>query len=404
VSEKDTGGKAAGKKVRTRQERRERLKKLKVLKEARRTAREAAAAKLAAQSVIEAPATRVAPVKESVAKIKAPAAAAKPKPAAVAAVAAPDIEKQKQRVIDALERDVAELNRLATPTSEQSTEIERIRREVEELKHDFYTNLGVWQRVLLARHPLRPYTDDYIRLLFEDFSEIHGDRNFSDDPALITGMAKFHGRPVLIVGNQKGRDLKQRMARNFGQAKPEGYRKALRAMQLAAKFGRPIMVFIDTPGAYPGVDAEERGQAEAIAHNLREMARLPVPIIVTITGEGGSGGALAIAIGDRIYMLENSVYSVISPEGCASIMWRDATKTEAAAEALKITAANLLEFKIIDEIVPEPEGGAHTNPEATAKFLDPILTSALAELSQLTPKQIVDQRYEKFRNMGQFFA
>ncbi len=404
MSEKDTGGKAAGKKVRTRQERRERLKKLKVLKEARRTAREAAAAKLAAQSVIEAPATRVAPVKESVAKIKAPAAAAKPKPAAVAAVAAPDIEKQKQRVIDALERDVAELNRLATPTSEQSTEIERIRREVEELKHDFYTNLGVWQRVLLARHPLRPYTDDYIRLLFEDFSEIHGDRNFSDDPALITGMAKFHGRPVLIVGNQKGRDLKQRMARNFGQAKPEGYRKALRAMQLAAKFGRPIMVFIDTPGAYPGVDAEERGQAEAIAHNLREMARLPVPIIVTITGEGGSGGALAIAIGDRIYMLENSVYSVISPEGCASIMWRDATKTEAAAEALKITAANLLEFKIIDEIVPEPEGGAHTNPEATAKFLDPILTSALAELSRLTPKQIVDQRYEKFRNMGQFFA
>ena len=404
MSEKDTGGKAAGKKVRTRQERRERLKKLKVLKEARRTAREAAAAKLAAQSVIEAPATRVAPAKESVAKIKAPAAAAKPKPAPVAAVAAPDIEKQKQRVIDALERDVAELSRLSTPTGEQSTEIERIRREVEELKHDFYTNLGVWQRVLLARHPLRPYTDDYIRLLFEDFSEIHGDRNFSDDPALITGMAKFHGRPVLIVGNQKGRDLKQRMARNFGQAKPEGYRKALRAMQLAAKFGRPIMVFIDTPGAYPGVDAEERGQAEAIAHNLREMARLPVPIIVTITGEGGSGGALAIAIGDRIYMLENSVYSVISPEGCASIMWRDATKTEVAAEALKITAANLLEFKIIDEIVPEPEGGAHTNPEATAKFLDPVLTSALAELSQLTPKQIVDQRYEKFRNMGQFFA
>ena len=404
MSEKDTGGKAAGKKVRTRQERRERLKKLKVLKEARRTAREAAAAKLAAQSIIEAPTTRVAPVKESVAKIKAPAAAAKPKPAPAAAVAAPDIEKQKQRVIDALERDVAELSRLSTPTGEQSTEIERIRREVEELKHDFYTNLGVWQRVLLARHPLRPYTDDYIRLLFEDFSEIHGDRNFSDDPALITGMAKFHGRPVLIVGNQKGRDLKQRMARNFGQAKPEGYRKALRAMQLAAKFGRPIMVFIDTPGAYPGVDAEERGQAEAIAHNLREMARLPVPIIVTITGEGGSGGALAIAIGDRIYMLENSVYSVISPEGCASIMWRDATKTEVAAEALKITAANLLEFKIIDEIVPEPEGGAHTNPEATAKFLDPILTSALAELSQLTPKQIVDQRYEKFRNMGQFFA
>ena len=404
MSTKDTGGKAAGKKVRTRQERRERLKKLKVLKEARRTAREAAAAKLAAQNVIEAPATKIAPAKDSVAKVKAPTAAAKPTSASVAAVAAPTIEKQKQRVIDALERDVAELSRLSAPTGEQSVEIERIRREVEELKHDFYTHLGVWQRVLLARHPLRPYTDDYIRLLFEDFSEIHGDRNFSDDPALITGMAKFHGRPVMIIGNQKGRDLKQRMARNFGQAKPEGYRKALRAMQLAAKFGRPIMVFIDTPGAYPGVDAEERGQAEAIAHNLREMARLAVPIIVTITGEGGSGGALAIAVGDRIYMLENSVYSVISPEGCASIMWRDPTKTEVAAEALKITAANLLELKIIDEIVPEPEGGAHTDPEATAKFLDPILTSALAELSRLTPKQIVDQRYDKFRSMGQFFT
>jgi len=403
VSEKDTGGNAAGKKVRTRQERRERLKKLKVLKEARRTAREAAAAKLAAQNVIEAPASAGPAAKESVAKIKSPAAA-KPKPAAAAAVAPPDVEKQKQRVIDALERDVAELSRLSAPTGEQSVEIERIRREVEELKHDFYTHLGVWQRVLLARHPLRPYTDDYIRLLFEDFSEIHGDRNFSDDPALITGMAKFHGRPVMIVGNQKGRDLKQRMARNFGQAKPEGYRKALRAMQVAAKFGRPIMVFIDTPGAYPGVDAEERGQAEAIAHNLREMARLPVPIIVTITGEGGSGGALAIAIGDRIYMLENSVYSVISPEGCATIMWRDPTKAEVAAEALKITATNLLEMKIIDEIVPEPEGGAHTNPEAAAKFLDPILTNALAELSRLTPKQIVDQRYDKFRNMGQFFS
>jgi acetyl-CoA carboxylase carboxyl transferase subunit alpha len=404
VSTKDAGASAGekveGKKVRTRKERRERLKKLKVLKEARRTAREAAAAKLAAKSVI---AERAVPAKETT-KSKAHNSTAKTKAQPNAGAVAPDVEKQKQRVIDALERDVAELSRLSAPTGEQSVEIDRIRREVDELKRDFYTHLGAWQRLLLARHPLRPYTDDYIRLLFEDFSEIHGDRNFSDDPALITGMAKFHGRPVMIVGNQKGRDLKQRMARNFGQAKPEGYRKALRAMQLAAKFGRPIMVFIDTPGAYPGVDAEERGQAEAIAHNLREMSRLPVPIIVTITGEGGSGGALAIAIGDRIYMLENSVYSVISPEGCASIMWRDPTKTEVAAEALKITAANLLELKVIDEIVPEPEGGAHTNPEATARFLDPILTSALAELSQLTPKQIVDQRYDKFRNMGQFFA
>jgi acetyl-CoA carboxylase carboxyl transferase subunit alpha len=400
MSAKDPGGKIEKKKVRTRKERRERLKKLKVLKEARRTAREAAAAKLAAKAVIAAPAVLA---KES-AKPKPQPAAAKIKSQPAPAVALPDVEKQKQRAIDALERDVAELSRLTAPTGEQSVEIDRIRREVDELKRDFYTHLGAWQRLLLARHPLRPYTDDYIRLLFDDFSEIHGDRNFSDDPALITGMAKFHGRPVMIVGNQKGRDLKQRMARNFGQAKPEGYRKALRAMQLAAKFGRPVMVFIDTPGAYPGVDAEERGQAEAIAHNLREMSRLPVPIIVTITGEGGSGGALAIAIGDRIYMLENSVYSVISPEGCATIMWRDSTKAEAAAEALKITAANLLEMKLIDEIVPEPEGGAHTNPEATAKFLDPILSSALNELSLLTPQQIVDQRYEKFRNMGQFFA
>jgi acetyl-CoA carboxylase carboxyl transferase subunit alpha len=404
VSTKDAGATAAekveGKKVRTRKERRERLKKLKVLKEARRTAREAAAAKLAAKSVIAERAVSAKETTKSKAQNSAVKAKSQPNPGGVA----PNVEKQKQRVIDALERDVAELSRLSAPTGEQSVEIDRIRREVDELKRDFYTHLGAWQRLLLARHPLRPYTDDYIRLLFEDFSEIHGDRNFSDDPALITGMAKFHGRPVMIVGNQKGRDLKQRMARNFGQAKPEGYRKALRAMQLGAKFGRPIMVFIDTPGAYPGVDAEERGQAEAIAHNLREMSRLPVPIIVTITGEGGSGGALAIAIGDRIYMLENSVYSVISPEGCASIMWRDPTKTEVAAEALKITAANLLELKLIDEIVPEPEGGAHTNPEATAKFLDPILTSALAELWQLTPKQIVDQRYDKFRNMGQFFA
>jgi acetyl-CoA carboxylase carboxyl transferase subunit alpha len=400
VSTKDPGGKIAKKTIRTRQERRERLKKLKVLKEARRTAREAAAAKLAAKAVIAAPPV----LPKEAARSKPQPAAAKNRPQPAAASDAPDIEKQKQRAIDALERDVAELTRLTAPTGEQSVEIDRIRREVDELKRDFYTHLGAWQRLLLARHPLRPYTDDYIRLLFEDFSEIHGDRNFSDDPALITGMAKFHGRPVMIIGNQKGRDLKQRMARNFGQAKPEGYRKALRAMQLAAKFGRPIMVFIDTPGAYPGVDAEERGQAEAIAHNLREMSRLPVPIIVTITGEGGSGGALAIAIGDRIYMLENAVYSVISPEGCATIMWRDSTKAETAAEALKITAANLLEMKLIDEIVPEPEGGAHTNPEATAKFLDPILSSALNELSLLTPKQIVDQRYDKFRSMGQFFA
>ena len=249
-----------------------------------------------------------------------------------------------------------------------------------------------------------PYTDDFIRLLFENFSEIHGDRNFADDPAMITGMARFHGQPVMIVGSQKGRDTKQRVARNFGQAKPEGYRKALRAMHLAAKYRGPDFVFVDTPGAYPGIDAEERGQAEAIARNLREMSRLPVPIVVTITGEGGSGGALAIAVGDRVNMLENSIYSVISPEGCASIMWRDSTKAEIAAEALKITAPDLLELKLIDEIVPEPEGGAHTDHAATAKLLEPVLSRSLDELSRLPAVELVDQRYQKFRTMGQFFA
>ncbi len=256
----------------------------------------------------------------------------------------------------------------------------------------------------LARHPQRPYTDDFIRLMFDDFSEIHGDRNFADDAALITGMARFHGKPVLIIGNQKGRDTRQRVARNFGQAKPEGYRKALRAMRIAAKFRRPIFVFVDTPGAYPGIDAEERGQAEAIAHNIRDMSRLPVPIMVTITGEGGSGGALAIAIGDRVLMLENSIYSVISPEGCASIMWRDSTKAEIAAEALKITAPNLLELKLIDEIVPEPQGGAHLDHAATAKLLDIVLSRALDELSRLPPEALLQQRYDKFRHMGQFFS
>jgi acetyl-CoA carboxylase carboxyl transferase subunit alpha len=315
-----------------------------------------------------------------------------------------EAERKRQREIDALERDVAELSSLADPTGATAAEIDRIRREVEELKHEFYTHLGAWQRLQIARHPQRPYTDDFIRLLFEDFSEIHGDRHFADDPALITGMARFHGRPVLIVGNQKGRDTKQRVARNFGQAKPEGYRKALRAMRLAAKFGRPIFIFVDTPGAYPGIDGEERGQAEAIAHNIREMTRLPVPILVTITGEGGSGGALAIAVGDRVFMLENSVYSVISPEGCASIMWRDSTKAEIAAEALKITAPEILELKLADEIVPEPEGGAHTDHAATARLLDPVLVRSLDELSRLSTQQLLDQRYEKYRHVGQFFV
>jgi acetyl-CoA carboxylase carboxyl transferase subunit alpha len=318
--------------------------------------------------------------------------------------AAKERARQRQLEIDVLERDVAELSRLSNPTDATAADIERIGRQVQELKHDFYTHLDAWQRLLLARHPQRPYTDDYIRLLFENFSEIHGDRNFADDPALITGMAWFHGKPAMVVGSQKGRDTNQRVARNFGQAKPEGYRKALRAMQLAAKFGRPIFTFVDTPGAYPGVDAEERGQAEAIAHNLREMSRLPVPVIVTITGEGGSGGALAISVGDHVFMMENSVFSVISPEGCASIMWRDSTKAAIAAEALKITAPDLLGLKLIDEIVPEPEGGAHTDHAATARLLDPALVRTLDELSRLSPDQLIDRRYQKFRAMGHFFA
>ncbi|MFZ0968620.1 MAG: acetyl-CoA carboxylase carboxyltransferase subunit alpha, partial [Candidatus Acidiferrales bacterium] len=233
-------------------------------------------------------------------------------------------DKKRQREIDTLEREVDDLLSLSGDGVDNAFALERLQRQVAELKRDFYAHLGAWQRLQLARHPQRPQTLDYIQLLFEDFIEIHGDRAFADDPAMVCGMAKYHGNPVMVIGQQKGHDTKQRVARNFGQAKPEGYRKALRAMNLAAKYNRPILSFIDTPGAYPGVDAEERGQAEAIAVNLREMARLPVPILVTITGEGGSGGALAIAVGDRIHMFENSVYSVISPEGCASIMWRSA--------------------------------------------------------------------------------
>jgi acetyl-CoA carboxylase carboxyl transferase subunit alpha len=244
---------------------------------------------------------------------------------------------------------------------------------------------------------------DYVRLLFENFQEVHGDRAFGDDSAMVTGLARYKGRPVVVIGQQKGRDTKQRVAQNFGQAKPEGYRKALRVMHLAAKFGRPILTFVDTPGAYPGIDAEERGQAEAIARNLREMVRLSVPIVVTITGEGGSGGALAIAIGDRVNMLENSVYSVISPEGCASILWRDAGKAEDAAKALKITAKDLKELAIIDEIVPEPEGGAHLDHDAAAALLDRVLDRSLRELSRIPSNDLLERRYEKFRRMGQFF-
>jgi acetyl-CoA carboxylase carboxyl transferase subunit alpha len=310
-------------------------------------------------------------------------------------------ESRKQE-IERLERELADLQRMARPEI-PSADLDRVRGEVAQLRRDFYEHMGAWQRTLLARHPQRPYMMDYVRLLFEDFHELHGDRAYGDDAAMVTGFARYRGRPVVLVGQQKGRDTKQRVAQNFGQAKPEGYRKALRIMQLAAKFGRPIFTFIDTPGAYPGIDAEERGQAEAIARNLREMARLPVPILVTITGEGGSGGALAIAVGDRVNMLENSVYSVISPEGCASILWRDAAKAEVAAEALKITAPDLKEFGIIDEIVSEPEGGAHLDHEASAALLGSVLDDSLRDLSRLTIPELLERRYEKFRRMGQFF-
>jgi acetyl-CoA carboxylase carboxyl transferase subunit alpha len=308
----------------------------------------------------------------------------------------------RKQEIEKLEREVADLQRMARPGI-PAGDLERLRGEVTLLRREFYEHLGAWQRVLLARHPQRPYMMDYVRILFEDFHELHGDRAYGEDAAMIAGFARYHGSPVAVIGQQKGRDTKQRVALNFGQAKPEGYRKALRIMKLAAKFGRPIFTFVDTPGAYPGIDAEERGQAEAIAKNLREMARLPVPIVVTITGEGGSGGALAIAVGDRVNMLENSIYSVISPEGCASILWRDAAKAETAAEALKITARDLNELGIIDEIIPEPEGGAHLDHEGSAALLDQVLDRTLRELLSLPPAVLIDRRYDKFRRMGLFF-
>ena len=309
---------------------------------------------------------------------------------------------KRKEALEQLQREVEELRQLSAEEG-PGTELERLRREVSELKREFYAHLGPWQRAQLARHPRRPYTLDLIRLLFTDFVELHGDRAFGDDRAIVTGFGKFHGRPAAVVGHQKGRDTKQRVLRNFGQPKPEGYRKALRVMRLAAKYQRPVFVFVDTQGAYPGIDAEERGQAEAIARNLLEMARLATPVIVTITGEGGSGGALGIAVGDCVNILENAFYSVISPEGCAAIMWRDAAKAETAAAALKITAKDLLDLGIVDEIVPEPEGGAHEDHEAAARLLDTVLERNLMALSTRSVRELVAARYEKFRRMGQYF-
>jgi acetyl-CoA carboxylase carboxyl transferase subunit alpha len=261
-----------------------------------------------------------------------------------------------------------------------------------------------WRRVQLARHPKRPHSLDYIQRLFTDFQEIHGDRSFGDDPAIVAGLAQFEDRPLVVVAEQKGRDTKQKLFRNFGMPKPEGYRKALRVMQLAAKFNRPVVTFLDTPGAYPGIDAEERGQAEAIARNLREMSRLAVPVVVVCIGEGGSGGALALGVGNTVLMLENAVYSVISPESCAAIIYRDSGKAEQAAAALKLTAPDLLSLELIDGIVPEPPGGAQEDWDAAAEHLRRHLRDRLDELVGLSPDELVQHRYVKFRKMGNFFA
>src|SRR6476646_2263172 len=259
-----------------------------------------------------------------------------------------------------------------------------------------------FDRVLLARHADRPYTLDFVERLFEDFVELHGDKRFGEDPAIVCGLAKFHGLPVIVVGHQKGRDTKQRSFRNFGMPKPEGYRKALRVMKLGEKFGRPIFTFIDTPGAYPGIDAEERGHAEAIAFNLREMAKIKVPIIVTVIGEGGSGGALAIGVGDQVLMLENATYSVITPEGCAAILWKDSSKADLAAEGLRMTAQHLFEEGIVDKIIPEPEGGAHNDYDQTARYLDSALSERLAEAVSCSQEERLSRRYSKLRHFGRW--
>jgi acetyl-CoA carboxylase carboxyl transferase subunit alpha len=261
-----------------------------------------------------------------------------------------------------------------------------------------------WERVQLARHPKRPHTLDYVSRIFTKFSELHGDRAFGDDPAIVGGMALFDDRPVMVIGQQKGRDTKQKLYRNFGMPKPEGYRKALRLMRLADKFRRPIMTFLDTPGAYPGVDAEERGQAEAIAVNLREMSRLGVPVITVVIGEGGSGGALGLGVANRVYMLENAYYSVITPESCAAIIYRDSGKAPEAARALRLSSADLLSLNLIDGIVSEPAEGAHTDADKAAEFVRETIRTALAELSSLSPQELIDDRYNKFRRMGNFFA
>lgn len=298
-----------------------------------------------------------------------------------------------------LKRRIEELSALPDDAAHRK-ELERLREKLERVSREIYAGLTPWQKTLVARHPARPYTLDYIEKLMTEFVELHGDRRFADDPAIVAGMALFRGRPVAVVGHQKGRDTKEKIRRNFGMPRPEGYRKALRVMQLAEKFGRPILSFVDTTGAYPGIDAEERGQAEAIAVNLREMASFHVPIVVTVTGEGGSGGALALAIGDRVLMLEHAVYSVISPEGCASILFKDSSRKREAAESMKITAADLKQFNVVDEIVPEPPGGAHADPDGAAAAVGEAIDRHLQELAGWTPEERRERRYRKFRALG----
>jgi len=309
-----------------------------------------------------------------------------------------------QRELENIEKQIEQLQSAAGENQEARARLQRLHEQVNTLRQQLHSHMDAWQKTELARHAQRPYTLDYIERIFTDWSEIHGDRFFGDDPALICGMARFHGQEVVVLGHQKGRDIKSRVYRNFGQANPEGYRKSLRVMKMAEKFKRPIFTFIDTPGAYPGLGAEERGQAEAIAHSLREMARLQVPVIATITGEGGSGGALAIAVADRILMMENTVYSVISPEGCASIMWRDSTKRDVAAQALRITPKDLMQLGCIDEIIPEPPEGAHADHDAAAVLLNRVLQKHFTDLQNMPPKQLIESRYQKFRKMAQFFT
>jgi acetyl-CoA carboxylase carboxyl transferase subunit alpha len=314
------------------------------------------------------------------------------------------MDSRSHKELEKIESQIGQLELVSGQDDDTRREIQELHARIDALRDQVTATSSAWEKTELARHPQRPYTLDYIERIFTDWSEIHGDRSFADDHAMVCGMARFHGQEVLIIGTQKGRDMKQKVHRNFGLPNPEGYRKALRAMKIAEKFKRPIVSLIDCTGANPGLGAEERGQAEAIARNLREMSRLQVPIVCVITGEGGSGGALAIAVGDRVLMMENTIYSVISPEGCAAIMWRDAGKKALAAEALRITAKDLSEFGCIDGIIAEPEGGAHRNHEAAASLLDEALQKHLGDLKQVPVKALIDARYAKFRNMAQFFV